>query len=137
MSETKTKISAVAARIAAEQAAAQGDIETLLQLMRAYGVTRYRRGDLEIELAPAAAVERIWREAPSALAAELAAEQLGRAVREADYPQRMPISGPGPNDVPPNPIPDPPDEQPAVEIDIAATEELLRAQDARRRRHGA
>jgi hypothetical protein len=128
-------------------------------------VTRYKAGDLEIELGPRVPPEEgsaeWWRAStPEQLQEHRdrigciretectcyvcqaerrqphlagnaepwpgAFEQLGKAAREAGYLKRHPAGE--------SPEPDPPvDEQPPVEIDMAAVEEKLREQDAKRR----
>lgn len=46
-------------RMLADDAARRGDTEHIVRLLRANGVTRYRQGDLEIELRPAVEVPAI------------------------------------------------------------------------------
>lgn len=85
----------------------------LLRQLRASGVTRYKRGDLEIELSTI----------------DVSVRELMRA-----WP-RPAADSPAPTES--NPVelggPPPVDEKPPVEIDMAATEELIRRHDERRR----
>lgn len=145
-------------RVLADDAATPGGTEHLVMLLRANSVTRYKRGDLEIELSRGPLVSapgleqwlpkpgdwrKAWPEEPCT--------PKERAEREAGYTERVPAGPkrcgachepePGHKDgcwvaeakrdsSPPEVSPD---DQPPVEIDMAAVEEKLREQDAKRR----
>lgn len=116
-----------------------------IAMLRAKGVTRYRRGDLEIELSQGKPdPEQVdngepWPGAYSSLAR--AAREAGwldeagqptdklRGLSWAPQVQLSPADDSADNE----PSDPPADEQPPVEIDMAAVEERLREQDAKRR----
>lgn len=151
------------------------DQSSFIAALRAAGVTRYKRGDVEIELRPGPldsllpeenskrcddllrrtgeqeqAIGKLLRGEP--IGAEPwagAFEQLGKAAREAGYLERHPSkAGPHDDDDWRKAWPEEPctpeeraerearegiDEQPPVEIDMAAVDELIKEQDAKRR----
>jgi hypothetical protein len=126
----------------------------LLQALRANGVTRYKRGDLEIELSrgPGPVVDAPglaqWLPEPEDTGPDKAAHEAGSTEAPEPGPAPKPKRcgachepEPGHKDgcwvaeakrdsSPPEVSPD---DQPPVEIDMAAVEEKLREQDAKRR----
>lgn len=99
-----------------------------LKALRTNGVTRYKAGEFEIELAPPGVPSEARQ--PRCAACHEAEPFHQRSCPVAPL---APLAPPGEPDAPDAPDAPPPDEKPPVEIDVAATEELLRRQDERRR----
>jgi hypothetical protein len=118
-----------------------------IAMLRAKGVTRYRRGDLEIELGAARQIDarQIDERLPPPTDAQRALDdsldhQLERRFGGAPEPKRCgACHEPEPGHKEGCWVAEakrdeaPADDQPAVEIDMAAVEEKIREQDAKRR----